>query len=86
LIQLAQQLPPVHKALRRIAQHPHASAEALLACLTDRQARRIAASHPALPVETIIQLLADVDIGVAAAAAANPSLPEAVMHGLATAD
>jgi Leucine rich repeat variant len=86
LLQLARQTPPVQKALRRIAEHPNAPAEALRACLADQQVRRIAASHPALPVETILQLLTDVDIGVAAAVAANPSLPEAVMHDLATAD
>lgn len=85
LIQLAQQTPPLHKALRRIAEHPNAPAEALLACLADQQARRIAASHPALRVETIIQLLADADTGVAAAAAANPSIPETAMHDLAAA-
>jgi hypothetical protein len=83
LLHLARQTPPVQKALRRIAEHPNAPAQALLACLADRQARRIAACHPALPVETILQLLADADIGVAAAAAANPSLPESAMRGLA---
>lgn len=83
LIQLAQQTPPMHKALRRIAAHPNAPAEALLACLADEQARRIAASHPALPAQTITQLLTDADTSVAAAAAANPTLPEAVVHDLA---
>ncbi|MEV0431296.1 hypothetical protein [Micromonospora sp. NPDC050495] len=86
LIQLAQQTPPVHRALRRIAAHPNAPAEALLACLADEQARRIAASHPALPAQTIIQLLTDANTSVAAAAAANPSLPEEVMHDLAASD
>ncbi|MFE9693717.1 hypothetical protein [Micromonospora sp. NPDC005806] len=86
LIQLAQQTPPVQKALRRIAEHPNAPAEALLACLADEQARRIAASHPALPAQTIIQLLTDANTSVAAAAATNPSLPEAVMHDLAASD
>lgn len=44
------------------------------------------ASHPVLPVETIIQLLTDAYIDIAAAAAADLSLPEAVMHDLAAAD
>ncbi len=83
LLQLARQTPPVQKALRRIAEHPNAPAEALLACLDDQQARRIAASHPALPLQTILHLLTDADIGVAAAAAANPSLPHAAMCDLA---
>jgi len=83
LLHLARQTPPAHKALRRIAEHPNAPADALLACLADHQARRIAACHAALPVETILRLLADADIGVAAAAAANPSLPESEMRGLA---
>ncbi|MFI7430798.1 hypothetical protein ACIBPB_27765 [Micromonospora sp. NPDC049836] len=83
LTQLARQAPPVRRALRHIAAHPNAPAEALVACLADERARRIAASHPALPAQTIIQLLADADTYVAAAAAANPSLPEAVMRDLA---
>ncbi|MEU8265269.1 hypothetical protein AB0C02_32270 [Micromonospora sp. NPDC048999] len=86
LVLLAQQTPPAQKALRRIAEHPNAPAEALLACLADEQARRIAASHPALPAQMIIQLLTDANTSVAAAAAANPSLPEAVMHDLAASD
>lgn len=76
----------MHRALRRIAEHPNAPAEALLACLADEQARPIAASHPALPAQTIIQLLTDANTSVAAAAAANPSLPEAAMHDLAAPD
>jgi hypothetical protein len=84
LLHLARQTPPVHKALRRIAEHPNTPPETLLACLTDQHARRIVASHPALPMATIIQLLTDVDTSVAATAA-NPSLPDAVMHDLATA-
>lgn len=83
LLMLARQTPPVQKALRRIAGHPSAPAEALLACLDDQQARRIAASNPTLPVRTILRLLTDVDVGVAAAAAANPSLPDAAMRDLA---
>ncbi len=77
------QNPPVRKALRRIAEHPNAPAEALLVCLADERVRRIAASHRALPTQTIVDLLADHDIDVAAAAAANPSLPAAAMHDLA---
>lgn len=83
LQQIARQTPPVRKALRRIAEHPNAPAEALLACLDDPQARRIAASHPALPAQAILHLLTDADIGVATAAAANPSLPHAAMRDLA---
>lgn len=83
LTQLARQTPPVRKALRRIAAHPNAPAPALLACLTDPGARPIAASHPALPASAISQLLADPDLQVAAAAAANPSLPEPAMRDLA---
>lgn len=85
LLEIAWQKPPVRKALRRIAQHPSAPAEALIACLADEQARRIAASHPALPTPTIIELLADADLDVAAAAAANPSLSKTAMHDLAAA-
>ena len=44
--------------------------------------RRYAASHPTLPVHTILHLLTDADIGIAAAAA-NPSLPFAAMRDLA---
>lgn len=84
LLQLARQTPPVRRALRHITEHPNAPAEALLAGLSDERARRIAARHPTLPVETITQLLADVNASIAAAAAANPSLPKAVMHNLAT--
>ncbi|MFJ6509108.1 hypothetical protein [Streptomyces sp. NPDC091879] len=36
---LARHKPPVQKAFREIARHRNASASALLACLTDREAR-----------------------------------------------
>ncbi|MEV0537977.1 hypothetical protein [Kitasatospora sp. NPDC050463] len=76
---LARHRPPVQKAFREIARHRHATAPALLACLTDRQARPIAASHPALPPAVIVELLADDNWQVVEAAAANPSLPPASM-------
>ncbi|RBQ18137.1 hypothetical protein DP939_21980 [Spongiactinospora rosea] len=76
--------PPVRKAFREVARHPHATAAALLACLSDRRARPIAAGHPALPAQVIVELLADDDWEVAEAAAANPTLPAAVMRRLAT--
>ncbi|MEV7289159.1 hypothetical protein AB0O01_32205 [Streptomyces sp. NPDC093252] len=75
-------IPPVRKALREIARHPNATGPALLACLADRQTRRVAAGHPALPPEAIVELLADHDGLVVEAAAANPSLPPAVMAEL----
>jgi hypothetical protein len=74
--------PPVPKALREVARHPNATAPSLLACLTDRQARTAAAAHPALPAEVIVELLTDDEGRVAEAAAANPSLPRAVMAKL----
>ncbi|MDX3672986.1 hypothetical protein [Streptomyces europaeiscabiei] len=79
---LAHHRPPVHKAFRAIAVHPHATPRALLACLTDGQARPIAAGHPALPPQGIVELLADDDGHVAKAAAGNASLPGAVMRNL----
>jgi hypothetical protein len=74
--------PPVRKALREIARHRNATAQALLACLADERARPIAASHPALPPQVIAELLTDTDWQVVEAAAANPSLPLAVMSAL----
>jgi len=85
LLALARYEPLVRKVFRSMAKHPNAPAEALLACLDDQKARRIAASHPALPTPAIVELLADPDILVAANAAANPSLPEAAMLSLLTA-
>ncbi|MFI1420339.1 hypothetical protein ACH4VX_20620 [Streptomyces sp. NPDC020731] len=79
---LARHEPPVRKAFREIARHRNASAPALLACLGDPQARRIAAGHAALPPSAIEELLTDTDRQVAEAAAANPSLPLAVMSDL----
>ncbi|KPC63377.1 hypothetical protein [Streptomyces chattanoogensis] len=79
---LARHEPPVRKALREIARHPNATAASLLACLADKRARGIAAGHPALPPPVIEELLADADSQVAEAAAANPSLPLAVMSRL----
>ncbi|WP_055530736.1 hypothetical protein [Streptomyces graminilatus] len=82
---LACHRPPVQKAFREIARHPHATPGALLACLGDARdvrARAVAAAHPALPPPAIVELLADDDEGVAEAAASNPSLPRAVMRSL----
>ncbi|MER5227945.1 hypothetical protein [Streptomyces flaveus] len=74
--------PPVQKAFREVARHRRATPQALLACLTDAQARRIAAGHPALPPPAIVELLTDDDWQVVEAAAGNPSLPRAVMLDL----
>lgn len=79
---LARHEPPVPKALREIVRHPDATAPALLACLSDRRARPVAARHPALPPAVVVELLADDDAEVVEAAAANPSLPPAVMRSL----
>ncbi|MFD7900561.1 hypothetical protein [Streptomyces sp. NPDC059743] len=79
---LARHEPPVQKAFREIARHRSATAPALLACLADKQARPIAAGHPALPPPVIVELLMDADRQVVEAAAANPSLPRAVMPDL----
>lgn len=76
---LTRHQPPVQKAFREIARHPNATAAALLACLTDGQARRWAAGHRALPPEVIVELLGDEDWQVVGAAAANPSLPYSAM-------
>ncbi|MFI0966291.1 hypothetical protein ACH4S8_33585 [Streptomyces sp. NPDC021080] len=81
---LTRQAPPPQKAFRAIARHPNASAEALLSCLADHEARPWAAVHPALPPRVIVDLLSDADVRVAEAAAANPSLPPAVMEDLVT--
>ncbi|WP_405691299.1 hypothetical protein [Streptomyces sp. NBC_00057] len=74
--------PSVQKAFREIARHRNATASALLACLADKQARPIAAGHPALPPPVIVELLTDADWQVVEAAAANPSLPPAVISDL----
>ncbi|MFF3468963.1 hypothetical protein [Streptomyces sp. NPDC002619] len=76
---LTRHMTPVRKALREVARHRNATGPALFVCLTDQDARRIAAGHAALPPETIVELLADHDWQVVEAAAANPSLPLAVM-------
>ncbi|MFF0411335.1 hypothetical protein ACFYUY_12895 [Kitasatospora sp. NPDC004745] len=79
---LARQRPPVRKALREIARHRHATAPALLICLTDHRARPLAAGHPHLPPRAIVELLADEDWQTVEAAAANPSLPATSMADL----
>ena len=65
-----------------VARHRRATAPALRACLADRQARPLAAGHPALPPATIVALLTDTDWHVVEAAAANPSLPLPVLSDL----
>ncbi|MER6780879.1 MULTISPECIES: hypothetical protein [unclassified Streptomyces] len=84
LEELARHDPPVRRAFRAIAVHPHATAAALLACLDDRRARPLAARHPAMAPEVLVGLLTDDDHEVARAAAANPALPVGVMAGLLT--
>ncbi|WP_157964064.1 hypothetical protein [Actinocorallia populi] len=79
---LARHRPPVRKSFREIARHPNATGAALLACLSDRQARPIAAGHPALPISAMTELLTDDDWRTAEAAAANASLPLAAMAAL----
>ncbi|WP_328726948.1 hypothetical protein [Streptomyces sp. NBC_00259] len=79
---LARHEPPVRKALREIARHRKATPPSLLACLADKQARPIAAGHPALPPQVVVELLADEDRMVVEAAAANASLPLVVMAEL----
>ncbi|GAA3446882.1 hypothetical protein Pve01_46540 [Planomonospora venezuelensis] len=80
---LARHEPPVRKALREIARHRNATAPALLVCLSDWQARPLAAGHPALPPQVIVELLTDDDWQVVEAAASNPALPPEVMSMLA---
>ncbi|MFG2983535.1 hypothetical protein ACGFYQ_20175 [Streptomyces sp. NPDC048258] len=82
LAELARQEPPVRKALRAVAAHPHATAEALRPCLADPKAGPIAAAHPALPPALIMELLDGGDERLAEAAAGNPSLPAAAMEEL----
>ncbi|WP_434442151.1 hypothetical protein [Lentzea sp. E54] len=65
---------------RAIARHPAARGETLSLCLEDAQARHLAAAHPHLPVETIVEFLGSEF--TAGPAAANPSLPVAVMEDL----
>ncbi|MFI6144014.1 hypothetical protein [Streptomyces sp. NPDC051109] len=79
---LARHDPPARRAYREIAGHPRATAAALLPCLADERARRLAARHPALAPAVLVGLLADADPEVAGAAAANPALPVGVMAGL----
>ncbi|MEJ8639189.1 hypothetical protein [Streptomyces sp. MS2.AVA.5] len=80
LADLARHSPPARKALTAIARRADAPAAALIACLTDKKARRLAAGHPALPPSAMTGLLADDDSHVVEAAASNPSLPVGVMR------
>ncbi|MET8446078.1 hypothetical protein [Streptomyces sp. NPDC005209] len=82
LEELTRHEPPVPKVLREVAQHDNATPPSLLACLSDERSRRTAAGHPALPSQTVVDLLTDDDWQVAQAAAANPSLPLATMSRL----
>lgn len=79
---LARHEPPVRKALREIARHRNATAPTLLICLSDGQARPLAAGHPVLPSKVVVELLTDDDWQVVEAAAANPALPPEVMSML----
>ncbi|MFF0739428.1 hypothetical protein ACFYVL_03410 [Streptomyces sp. NPDC004111] len=81
LAEWARQEPPV-RALRELAGHPRATAPVLLACLTDKRARRTAAARPELPPSALVTLLSDPDPQTARTAAANPSLPREVMAEL----
>lgn len=82
LEELTRHEPPVQKAFREVARHRNATGPALRNCLAVRQARPVAAGHPALPPQVIAELLTDTDCQVAEAAATNPSLPLAVMSDL----
>ncbi len=74
--------PPVRRALREVARHRNATGAALRNCLADARARPLAAGHPALFPHVVTELLTDADRQVVEAAAANPSLPLAVMSDL----
>lgn len=82
LVELARHDPPVREALRAIAGHPNATAEALLPALADAKAGPLAAARPELPPEVLVSLLAGADVALAEAAAGNPSLPVAAMEEL----
>ncbi|GAQ58777.1 hypothetical protein [Streptomyces acidiscabies] len=79
LEELALQVRPVGKVLRAVAGRADAHGAALVACLGEVRARRVAAAHPALPVEVIVELLGHEEDDVVEAAASNPSLPVEVM-------
>ncbi|NGO76946.1 hypothetical protein G6045_14920 [Streptomyces sp. YC504] len=80
LEELANKAAPVRKALREIARHPNATDPALRICLTDVQARVLAAGHPALAPSALADLLDHPDERVAEAAAANPALPQSLLR------
>ncbi|WP_097235677.1 hypothetical protein [Streptomyces sp. 1331.2] len=79
---LTRQPASARKALREIARHLNASLPTLLACLADPQACPVVATRPELPRAVLVDLLADQDWQVAAAAAANLSLPTDAMSAL----
>ncbi|MFD6415215.1 hypothetical protein [Streptomyces sp. NPDC060194] len=74
--------PGARKALREIARHPRASGPALRHCLADGRARVLAAAHPNLPPDAVVELLGDPGGEVVEAAAAHPALPREVMAEL----
>lgn len=82
LADLARHDPPVRRALRDIAAHPHATEAALLPCLSEPKAGSDAARHPALSAPVVVDLLGHASPDIAEAAAANPSLPRAAMEEL----
>ncbi|MGW6710310.1 hypothetical protein ACWGDE_36215 [Streptomyces sp. NPDC054956] len=84
LEEMARHDPPALRALRAIAVHPRATEAALLPCLADHKAGPAAARHPALSGPVLVELLAHDAPAVAEGAAANPSLPRAVMEELIT--
>ncbi|SFX79668.1 hypothetical protein SAMN02787144_1006195 [Streptomyces atratus] len=53
--------PPVRKAFREVARHRNATGPALHNCLADKQARPLAARHPALWPRVVAELLTDTD-------------------------
>nr|WSX53495.1 hypothetical protein OG409_33980 [Streptomyces sp. NBC_00974] len=79
---LARHDPPVRGVFREIAVHPNATEAALLPCLREPKAQAHAARHPALSPSVLVDLLTHASPDVAEAAAANPSLPRAVMEEL----
>jgi hypothetical protein len=86
LHELVRLTPPVRKAVRGVAAHPHATGPTLALCLSDDRARRVAARHPALRSDTVVALLRDPDPCVVEAAAANPALPRSAMAELLRAE
>ncbi|MGW6688254.1 hypothetical protein [Streptomyces sp. NPDC054961] len=74
--------PPARRVFREVVVHPNATEAALLPCLHDPKAQVHAARHPALSPPVLVDLLTHPSPDVAESAAANPSLPRAVMEEL----